>query len=42
MWDNDGEIIYKGYDLSDFVKNEEKEMRDVSLNKEEIEENENI
>ena len=32
MWDNDGEIIYKGYDLSDFVKNEEKEMRDVSLN----------
>ena len=31
MVDNDDEIIFKGYDLSEFVKNEEKEMREMSL-----------
>ena len=35
MLDNDDEIIFKGYDLSEFVKNEEKEMREMSLKNDE-------
>ena len=35
MVDNDDEIIFKGYDLSEFVKNEEKEMREMSLKNDE-------
>ena len=39
MVDNDdNEIVFKGYDLSELIKNEEKEMREMSLKNEENDE----
>ena len=43
MVDNDdNEIVFKGYDLSELIKNEEKEMREMSLKNEENDEDLNV